>query len=133
MGRQPPPSVPVSIVWLVVVLDLAVAAFAGWLATQLDFFRTGVNAAQVLSALAAAMLVSTAVTLAWPRWTWLWKTNFGLNALALVAVVSISGWTALTAGTSNNPMWLYWRHAGAVVALLAIDLGALWLVAARTP
>ena len=121
------------IAWFVVVLDLASAAFAAWLATQLNFLSADINIAQVLSGLAAAILVLTALSLAWPRWEWAWKASFGLNAIVLLAVVSISVWTALTGGSSNNPMWFYWRHASVVGALFAIDLGGLWLVAARAP
>lgn len=92
-----------SLAWLVALIDLAAAGFAAWLVTGLDFFRTGLNGAQVLSIVVAAMLLLTAVALLWPRGLWLLRAAFGMNAFAVLAVLAVSLWTALTAGTSSKP------------------------------
>ena len=121
------------LVWLVAAVDVAAAVFAAWLALELDFSRTGLNVGQVLAGLVAAMLVLTAITLASPRWPWSWKASFALEAIALASVLAVSLWTAFTARTTSNPMWFYWRHCSALAALFAMNLGALWFVAARAP
>lgn len=121
-----------SLAWLVALIDLAAAGFAVWLSKELDFFHTGLNAAQVLAGLAAALLLATAGSLAWPQVSWLLRSTFGLNGCAVLAVLAVSLWMALSAGTTSNPMWFYWPHAAALVALFTVNLWGLWVVAPRT-
>ena len=127
------PRRPVSLAWLVALIDLAAAGFAAWMVKELDFFHTGLNAAQVLAGMAVALLLLTAVALLWPRDLWHLRAAFGLNAFAVLVVLAVSLWTALTAGTTSNPMWFYWPHATALVVLFAVNLWGLYFVAARTP
>lgn len=117
--------------WLIAILDLAAAAAALWVASELDFFDTGLNGWQVLAAAVGAMLLLTAVALAWPRAAWLPRAAFGLNALALAVLLAVSAWTALTAGTSGNPMAFYWRHAAVLAALFGTNLAGAWWAATR--
>jgi len=97
-----------------------VAGFAAYLARALDFFGTGLNILQLVAGAVAAMLLLTALTLAWPRSPALWRTAFALNAIDLAVDVSISLWTG---GDIGNPMRFCRMHANSVSLVLVINLG----------
>jgi hypothetical protein len=123
------------IVWILIPIDLAVGAFAGYLACELDFFDTGINAAQFMAGSVVLTLVLSAGALAWSRSVALWRIAFGLEALDLLAVLALSAWYSLTSPSIDtpNPMHFYWMHFTAAGLVFAVNLAAMVLVADRAP
>ncbi len=119
------------VAWILALVDLAIAGFAGSLARALDFFGTGLNAAQVMAGSVVVTLVLSACALALPRSTWLLRTALGLETVDLLAVLGLSAWYALASSDAGtpNPMHFYWMHATAAGLVFAINIGTLLSVA----